>query len=108
MALCFEPLQRNSLMTIAEVGLVRFAKVALDSCQSRCAALSQPFQQAPVHAAADAGHLAPDALPGLDLLRNRSPLAEHRELQRALELRSVPDYTTLYRDFHPTMRKSGA
>jgi len=38
-----------------------------------------------------------DALRGLDLPRSRGASAKHRELRQALQLRWVPDYTTLYR-----------
>jgi hypothetical protein len=80
-----------------EVGLVRFGQVALDVAQAtvpryRSAFSKHQFTQ-------------PQLLAILCLMRYEDwtyreaevRLAEHSELRRALRLRSVPDYTTLYR-----------
>lgn len=80
-----------------EVGLVRFGQVALDVAQAtvpryRTAFSKHQFTQ-------------PQLLAILCLMRYEDwtyreaevRLAEHAELRRALRLRSVPDYTTLYR-----------
>ena len=82
---------------MAEVGLVRFAQVALDVTAAtvpryRTAFSKHQFTQ-------------PQLLAILCLMRYEDwtyreaevRLAEHSELRRALRLRSVPDYTTLYR-----------
>ena len=82
---------------MAEVGLVRFGQVALDVAQTtvpryRTAFSKHQFTQ-------------PQLLAVLCLMRYEDwtfreaevRLAEHSELRRALGLRSVPDYTTLYR-----------
>jgi len=82
---------------MAEVGLVRFGQVALDVAQTtvprfRTAFSKHQFTQ-------------PQLLAILCLMRYEDwtfreaevRLAEHSELRRALQLRSVPDYTTLYR-----------
>jgi len=82
---------------MAEVGLVRFAQVALDVAAAtvpryRTAFSKHQFTQ-------------PQLLAILCLMRYEDwtyreaevRLAEHSELRRALRLRSVPDYTTLYR-----------
>jgi hypothetical protein len=82
---------------MAEVGLVRFAHVALDVAQTtvpryRTTYSKHQFTQ-------------PQLLAILCLMRYEDwtfreaevRLAEHSELRRALGLRSVPDYTTLYR-----------
>jgi len=82
---------------MAEVGWVRFAKAAWDVAQAtvpryRTALSKHQFTQ-------------PQLLAILCLMRYEDwtyreaevRLAEHRELRRALRLRSVPDYTTLYR-----------
>ncbi len=82
---------------MAEVGLVRFAQVALDVTAAtvpryRTAFSKHQFTQ-------------PQLLAILCLMRYEDwtyreaevRLAEHSELRRALRLHSVPDYTTLYR-----------
>jgi Transposase DDE domain/Transposase domain (DUF772) len=82
---------------MAEVGLVPLARVALEVTKAtvpryRTKFSKQQFTQ-------------PQLLAILCLMRYEDwtyreaevRLAEHRELRRALELRSVPDYTTLYR-----------
>jgi hypothetical protein len=82
---------------MAEVGLVRFGRVALDVAQAtvpryRTAFSKHQFTQ-------------PQLLAILCLMRYEDwtyreaevRLAEHWELRRALRLRSVPDFTTLYR-----------
>ena len=82
---------------MAEVGLVRFARVALSVAQAtvpryRTAFSKHQFTQ-------------PQLLAVLCLMRYEDwtfreaevRLCEHVELRSALELRSVPDYTTLYR-----------
>ncbi len=82
---------------MAEVGLVRFGQVALEVAQAtvprfRTAFSKHQFTQ-------------PQLLAILCLMRCEDwsyreaevRLAEHSELRRALRLRSVPDYTTLYR-----------
>lgn len=82
---------------MAEIGLVQFARVALDVAiatvpQYRTAFSKHQFTQ-------------PQLLAILCLMRYEDwtyreaevRLAEHSELRHALQLRSVPDYTTLYR-----------
>ncbi len=82
---------------MAEVGLVRFGQVALDVARAtlpryRTAFSKHQFTQ-------------PQLLAVLCLIRYEDwtyreaevRLSEHAELRRALRLRSVPDYTTLYR-----------
>ena len=82
---------------MAEIGLVRFAPVALDVAQAtvprdRTTFSKHQFTQ-------------PQLLAILCLMRYGDwtyceaevRLAEHSELRRALQLASVPDYTTLYR-----------
>jgi hypothetical protein len=82
---------------MAEVGLVPLARIALEVTKAtvpryRTKFSKQQFTQ-------------PQLLAILCLMRYEDwtyreaevRLAEHRELRRALELRSVPDYTTLYR-----------
>ncbi|PYS61580.1 MAG: hypothetical protein DMF76_10615 [Acidobacteria bacterium] len=71
--LCCDQLRRNSLLATAEVGLVRFAQVALDVAAATVPRYRAAAREAEVR------------------------VAEHAELRRALRLRSVPDYTTLYR-----------
>ena len=85
------------LLIMPEVGLVRFGRVALEIAQAtvpryRTAFSKQQFTQ-------------PQLLAILCLMRYEDwtyreaevRLAEHTPLRRALRLRSVPDYTTLYR-----------
>jgi hypothetical protein len=82
---------------MAEIGLVRFAQVALDVAQAtvpryRTAFSKHQFTQ-------------PQLLAILCLMRyedwtyreSEVRLGEHSELRRALQLPSVPDYTTIYR-----------
>jgi Transposase DDE domain/Transposase domain (DUF772) len=82
---------------MAEIGLVRFAQVAWDVAQAtvpryRTAFSKHQFTQ-------------PQLLAILCLMRYEDwtyreaevRLAEHSELRRALQLPSVPDYTTIYR-----------
>lgn len=82
---------------MAEVGLVRFAQVALDVAQATVSQYRTAFSK---HQ-----YTQPQLLTILCLMRYEDwtfreaevRLAEHTELRRALRLRSVPDYTTLYR-----------
>ena len=82
---------------MAEVGLLPFARIALQVCRGGAPALPKPFQQAPIH--------QPQLLAILCLMRYEDwtfreaevRLGEHRELRQALGLASVPDFTTLYR-----------
>jgi Transposase domain (DUF772) len=89
---------------MAEVGLVRFAQVALDVAavtvpRYRTCFSKHQFSQ-------------PQLLAILCLMRYEDwtyreaevRLAEHSELRRALRLRSVPDYTTLYAFCADSMR----
>jgi len=84
---------------MAEVGLLVFARTALEVGRAVLPPLSNSLQQAPIHAAAVAGHPLSDALRGLDLSRSPSAdgLGEHRELRQTLGLSRVPDFTTVYR-----------
>jgi Transposase DDE domain/Transposase domain (DUF772) len=80
-----------------EVGLVRFAQVALDVAQATVPRYRTVFSKHQF--------TQPQLLAILCLMRYEDwtyreaevRLAEHSELRRALRLRSVPDYTTLYR-----------
>ena len=82
---------------MAEVGLVRLAQVALNVAEATVPGYRTTFSK----------HLftQPQLLAILCLMRYEDwtyreaevRLAEHSELRRALRLRSVPDYTTLYR-----------
>lgn len=80
-----------------EVGLVRFAQVALDVATSTIARYRTTFSKHQF--------TQPQLLAILCLMRYEDwtyreaevRLAEHSELRRALRLRSVPDYTTLNR-----------
>lgn len=80
-----------------EVGLVRFAQVALDVATASVARYRTTFSK---HR-----FTQPQLLTILCLMRYEDwtyreaevRLAEHSELRRALRLSSVPDYTTLYR-----------
>ena len=80
-----------------EVGLVRFGQVALDVAQATVPRYRTAFSK---HQFAQ-----PQLLAILCLMRYEDwtyreaevRLAEHSELCLALRLRSVPDYTTLYR-----------
>jgi hypothetical protein len=82
---------------MAEVGLVRFGQVALDVAQTTVPRYRTPFSKHQF--------TQPQLLAMLCLMRYEDwtfreaevRLAEHSELRRALGLRSVPDYTTLYR-----------
>jgi IS5 family transposase len=82
---------------MAEIGLVRFARLALQVGQAVLPAQRTKFSK----------HLftQPQLLAVLCLMRYEDwtfreaevRLREHRELRSALQLKSVPDYTTLYR-----------
>jgi len=82
---------------MAEVGLVRFAQVALDVAQATVPRYRTCFSK---HQFSQ-----PQLLAILCLMRYEDwtfretevRLREHGELRRALALASVPDYTTLYR-----------
>jgi len=82
---------------MAEVGLVWFAQVALDVAQATVPRYRTTFSKHQF--------TQPQLLAILCLMRYEDwtyreaevRLLEHSELRRALELRSVPDYTTLYR-----------
>lgn len=82
---------------MAEVGLVRFAQVALDVATATVPRYRTTFSKHQF--------TQPQLLAILCLMRYEDwtyreaevRLAEHSELRRALELRSVPDFTTLYR-----------
>lgn len=82
---------------MAEVGLVRFGQVALDVAQATVSRYRTCFSKHQF--------TQPQLLAILCLMRYEDwtyreaevRLAEHSELRRALRLRSVPDYTTLYR-----------
>lgn len=82
---------------MAEVGLVRFAHVALDVAQATVPRYRTTFSKHQF--------TQPQLLAILCLMRYEDwtfreaevRLAEHSELRRALRLRSVPDYTTLHR-----------
>jgi Transposase DDE domain/Transposase domain (DUF772) len=82
---------------MAEVGLVQFARVALDVARATVPRFRTPFSKHQF--------TQPQLLAILCLMRYEDwtyreaevRLAEHSELRRALQLRSVPDYTTLYR-----------
>ncbi len=82
---------------MAEVGLVRFAHVAVDVAQTTVPRYRTTFSKHQF--------TQPQLLAILCLMRYEDwtfretevRLAEHAELRGALRLRSVPDYTTLYR-----------
>ncbi|MGB8770649.1 MAG: transposase [Candidatus Korobacteraceae bacterium] len=82
---------------MAEVGLVRLAQVALDVAMAAVPRYRTTFSKPQF--------TQPQLLAILCLMRYEDwtyreaevRLAEHCELRRALRLRSVPDYTTLYR-----------
>ena len=82
---------------MAEVGLVRFAQVALNVAQTTVPCYRTTFSKHQF--------TQPQLLAILCLMRYEDwtyreaevRLLEHSELRRALQLRSVPDYTTLYR-----------
>ena len=82
---------------MAEVGLVRFAQVALDVATTTVARYRTTFSKHQF--------TQPQLLTILCLMRYEDwtyreaevRLAEHSDLRRALRLGSVPDYTTLYR-----------
>ena len=82
---------------MAEVGLVRFAQVALDVAQATVPRYRTCFSKHQLS--------QPQRLAILCLMRYEDwtfrevevRLSEHRELRRALGLASVPDYTTVYR-----------
>jgi IS5 family transposase len=82
---------------MSEVGLVPFARVALEVSKEVLPAYSHRFSPQRFS--------QPQLLAILCLMRYEDwtfraaevRLAEHRELRRALELRTVPDYTTLFR-----------
>jgi len=82
---------------MSEVGLVPFARVALEVCAEVLPAYSHPFSPQ--------RFTQPQLLAILCLMRYQDwtfratevHLAEHGELRRALQLRVVPDYSTLYR-----------
>src|SRR5215813_4963308 len=88
---------KNPLLTMPEVGLVRFAQVALDVATATIARYRTTFSKHQLS--------QPQLLAILCLMRYEDwtfreaevRLAEHSDLRRALGLRSVPDYTTLYR-----------
>lgn len=85
------------LLVMPEVGLVRFAQVALDVATTTIARYRTTFSKHQF--------TQPQLLAILCLMRYEDwtyreaevRLAEHSELRRALGLRSVPDYTTLNR-----------
>lgn len=82
---------------MTEIGLVPFARVALDVAKATLPRFRTRFSKHQF--------TQPQLLAVLCLMRYEDwtfreaevRLAEHRELCRALQLRSVPDYTTLYR-----------
>src|SRR5271169_1383097 len=82
---------------MAEVGLLPFARVALQVAKRVLPPYRSPFSKHQF--------TQPQLLAVLCLMRYEDwtfretevRLREHRELRRALQLRSVPDYTTLYR-----------
>jgi hypothetical protein len=55
---------------MAEVGLLPFARVALQSLPGSSPAVPKPIQQTPMHTAAVAGDPLPGAPRGLDLSRS--------------------------------------
>src|SRR5579859_2109580 len=82
---------------MAEIGLVRFARLALDVSQAVVSAQRTKFSKRQFS--------QPQLLAVLCLMRYEDwtfreakvRLSEHAELRSALQLNSVPDYTTLYR-----------
>jgi len=56
---------------MAEVGLLPFARIALQVSRAVLPRYRQPLQQTPVHATTVAGHSLPDALRRLGLSRGR-------------------------------------
>jgi len=82
---------------MSEVGLVPFARVALEVSREVVPAYSHRFSPQ--------RFTQPQLLAILCLMRYEDwtfraaevRLAEHRELKRALELQAVPDYSTLFR-----------
>ena len=82
---------------MAEVGLVRFARLALDVSRKVLPAQRSKFSKRVF--------TQPQLLAVLCLMRYEDwtfreaevRLSEHTELRSALALKSVPDYTTLYR-----------
>ncbi len=82
---------------MAEVGLVRFARLALEVGQTVLPAQRTKFSKRQF--------TQPQLLAVLCLMRYEDwtfreaevRLSEHAELRSALELNSIPDYTTLYR-----------
>ena len=82
---------------MAEVGLVGFAKVALDVARSVLPDYRSKFSK---HIFTQPQLLAVVCLmryEGWTLRKAEVRLAEHRELREALELDKAPDYTTLHR-----------
>jgi hypothetical protein len=82
---------------MAEVGLLRFAQVALEVAQTTVPRYRTTFSK---HRFKQLQLLAVLCLMRYEDWTFREAevrLAEHWELCRALRLRSVPDYTTLYR-----------
>jgi hypothetical protein len=82
---------------MAEVGLVGFARVALDVARSVLPDYRSKFSK---HVFTQPQLLAIVCLmryEGWTLRKAEVRLAEHRELREALELHKAPDYTTLHR-----------
>jgi hypothetical protein len=82
---------------MAEVGLVGFARVALDVARSVLPDYRSKFSK---HVFTQPQLLAVVCLmryEGWTLRKAEVRLAEHRELREALELHKAPDYTTLHR-----------
>jgi hypothetical protein len=82
---------------LAEVGLVGFARVALDVARSVLPDYRSKFSK---HVFTQPQLLAVVCLmryEGWTLRKAEVRLAEHRELREALELYKAPDYTTLHR-----------
>jgi hypothetical protein len=80
---------------MAEIGLVRFARVALEVAEAALPDYRTKFSPStPSPRAATFGHSLPYTLRGLDPLRKAEVrLAEHDELRDALGLRKAPDHT---------------
>ena len=85
---------------MGEVGLLPFARIALQVCRAGLPGYRSGFSKHQI--------IQPQLLAILGLMRYEDwtfreaevQLGEHRELRQALGLVSVPDFTTLYRFLH--------
>jgi hypothetical protein len=82
---------------MAEVGLVRFGQVALDVAQATVPCYRTAFSKHQFTQPQLLAILCRMSYEDWTFREAEVRLAERAELRRALRLRSVPDYTTLYR-----------